>query len=387
MRFIRQFAICILTLSLIGFFVSCEEDGGGNGTGSGGQPPIIESLTAQLGTNAVDLGQTTMITVTAADPEGDTLTYIWDASAGYIDTVTAAPISGDKSGNQREIKYLETSQNVVYWTAPQVADPSVVIVWACDESNETYESLEFSYDAFSALQSAPVIQAVSCTPGHTFTHDGVDEWWLNIVCMVQDGQAGEGVSRITAQIQGGQYYNLVFDSQVNSDFRYLANPGPSVVIQMDEINNQNEVKFNAYNNYYTKSDTSYFIHFLPDSILLVYDPDAGAGELSGGVNLYYNTAPVFKWRPYPDDVGISYDDILKYEMTVRRLSDMALIWQVDSVEYTAVSADTFQAQYNYNLDFSSPLELELYEEYILVLTVIMENAWATREREFGITLP
>ena len=74
-------------------------------------PPIISNLTANP--SSVNINQTTTITCTASDPDGDPLTYDW--------TVNAGSFEGDTSGPS------------VIWRAPSTAD--IYIVVGCEVSD------------------------------------------------------------------------------------------------------------------------------------------------------------------------------------------------------------------------------------------------------------
>ena len=388
----RHFFTIALVVLLVGVFIGCNDDDSGNGTGSASQPPVISSLTSTPNTISVDLDSIAVITVVASDPENDELTFRWDATAGILDTVDSWSTGSSKSNSTRGIKELVTGKTTVYWKAPSQALNSMVIVWASDGENEVYESIEFDYQAFAPNQP-PVIEAVTATPGHIYTYDGSDDWWLSLYCKIQNGGSVGGVSRVTAQVGGGQYYNLTDDGTVSGDipgdYEFYGFPGPSIVITLDS-SNTNSIEFIAYNNYNEKADTSFLIHFLPDSIPLVYAPSApDSGIISGDVMEYYNIlTPTFQWRPYPDVDSISYDDVLRYEVQVKLLSDSSDVWSVDSADVVVADDDTLRVLYNYNQDYiNSPPELEMETSYIFILTVWMENAWATREREFRITVP
>ena len=74
-------------------------------------PPVISSLTANP--SSVDIRQTTTITCSASDPDGDSLTYDW--------TVNAGSFEGSTSGSS------------VIWRAPSAAD--IYIVVSCEVSD------------------------------------------------------------------------------------------------------------------------------------------------------------------------------------------------------------------------------------------------------------
>ena len=74
-------------------------------------PPVISSLIANP--PSVDINQTTTITCSASDPDGDSLTYDW--------TVNAGSFEGDTSGPS------------VTWRAPSTAD--IYIVVGCEVSD------------------------------------------------------------------------------------------------------------------------------------------------------------------------------------------------------------------------------------------------------------
>lgn len=74
--------------------------GGGGGDGGGGganHDPVINSLTAAA--PAVWQGGSTQITVSASDPDGDRLTYVWTSNGGSVSgsgatVIFTAPASG-----------------------------------------------------------------------------------------------------------------------------------------------------------------------------------------------------------------------------------------------------------------------------------------------------
>jgi len=65
----------LLVLLLAAAWIGCSDSD--KGTDSGNHAPVIESLTADPDTFYAD--QSTMVTVAAADPDGDMLQYLWDA--------------------------------------------------------------------------------------------------------------------------------------------------------------------------------------------------------------------------------------------------------------------------------------------------------------------
>jgi len=61
--------------------LSCGDDDN-NGTGPQTQPPVIQSVVAVPDTFNED--EITTVTVTADDPDGDSLRYSWEASASWV---------------------------------------------------------------------------------------------------------------------------------------------------------------------------------------------------------------------------------------------------------------------------------------------------------------
>ena len=80
-------AIAVLALALAVLVWSCGDDDDNNGTGSSNRPPVISALTANP--DSMPQGNITTITVTASDPDGDDLDYLWEARDTWLTSIGA----------------------------------------------------------------------------------------------------------------------------------------------------------------------------------------------------------------------------------------------------------------------------------------------------------
>ena len=332
---ISIFTVLVLSISL--FFFSCDE--GGNGTDSTNSAPIISDITANPASGLVDLEETSTLTVTASDPDGDELEYNWgDATtAGDFDTTGGA---------------------TVVWTAPDEALPSTVIVWVSDGVVSVDTSYTFDYSAFAP--GAPVIDSVYATPAHIYvaTAGTPDQWFLELFAEIADGSALSHVIRVTAEPPSGQIFNLcdngVGPDPVADDYEFNGFPGSTTKLDTGWVN------FSALNQYYEEAVDSFFIDQLCDSLPTVVAPDSVVGDI-----YCYNTGtPQFVWN--------TFSGAENYQISLSRM-DYTYIWQP-----TEAISDTTKL---YNYDGSATLiQLEINTDYIFHLRVDKGNSWAKREQ-------
>jgi hypothetical protein len=106
-------------------------------TPTGNQPPKITSLTAEATT--LLLNTETKITCNVSEPDGDVLTYKWEANGGDI---------------------TGTLNNIAVWQAPNFTGKFIVKVTVSDKDGADYKSLELSVLA----NRPPVISSLTAVP-------------------------------------------------------------------------------------------------------------------------------------------------------------------------------------------------------------------------------
>lgn len=74
--------IILLILATGLFWAGCGGDDDDNPASSGNHAPVITSMTAEPDTMAA--GETITITAVAEDSDGDSLSYSWEADAGWL---------------------------------------------------------------------------------------------------------------------------------------------------------------------------------------------------------------------------------------------------------------------------------------------------------------
>lgn len=114
----RQF-VTVIFVMLIGISGCSKDTGDTNPTGADNNAPIIErmsSIVSWVGSNI-----RAQITCDASDPDGGSLTYVWDANIGVI------------SGTGKTI----------YWTAPYPGGPYRITVIVSDGFETAIDSVGF----------------------------------------------------------------------------------------------------------------------------------------------------------------------------------------------------------------------------------------------------
>ena len=139
-----------------------------------GAPEIIE-LTAS--DSIVSINQTVDISCEAADPDGDELTYSWEASAGII----------DGSGSD------------VTWTAPAVPGTCEITCTVSDNDDSDSSTIEVEV-VFPQLKIEPAEQTIAVDEEAVFSvqlYNGVDVFALSVEIVFNNGVVGAPINSVT----------------------------------------------------------------------------------------------------------------------------------------------------------------------------------------------
>lgn len=347
---LRHIIALVLSLIFIAIFIGCEESS--NGSGSENTAPVINSLTANPPSGSVDLYETSTLTVTADDAEGDVITFTWDATAGTLDTLYGS---------------------TVVWTAPDEALQSEVIVWASDGLADV--SAVYSFDFSSFAPGPPTLDSIYATPAHIYiiTVANKDQWYMELYAGVT-ALNGSDIIRVTAEMPSGSILNLRDDGiapdVIADDNIFQGFPGGYTLVV-----DTGWVTFTAVNQYYQEVSDSFFIDILCDSLPVII-PDSVLNQqqqivpsVDGDVYEYLTGSPNFRW--------FAYTNADHYKIWVTRM-DYTVIWQP-----VTTLTDT-SAMYNYD-NSATLIQLELNNDYILHLRVDKGNSWAKRELQIRRT--
>jgi hypothetical protein len=74
--------LAVALLFALVLWAGCGDDDDNTGTGPDNQAPVISAITAEPDTFPAE--DFTTVTVTASDPDGDNLTYAWEANASWL---------------------------------------------------------------------------------------------------------------------------------------------------------------------------------------------------------------------------------------------------------------------------------------------------------------
>jgi hypothetical protein len=219
----------------------------------------------------------------------------------------------------------------------------------------------YSYDFSGFAPGAPSLDSVHATPWHIYSATAANPslWFLDLFAKVANGSATSEVIRVTAVPPSGTVLNLrndgVYPDSIANDDEWNGFPGSYTMVV-----DTGWVKFTATNQYYQSTEDSFHIDIICDSIPQVTSPDTLIGDIYG----YASGVPQFYWLTYP---GALY-----YQIAVSRM-DYTYIWQP--------SAQLNDTTALYNFDNSATLiQLELFQDYILHLSVNKGNAWAKMEQ-------
>jgi len=345
-----RFSAIILALFSFIIFIGCDNNGGG--TESVNRAPVISAITASLGNGNVDLGETSTLSVSATDADGDSLTFSWDASDGNFDII---------------------NDSVVVWTAPEEANQCEIIAWVSDGIAEDFSTYSFEFSSFAP--GPPTVDSIFATPAHLYiaTAGNQDQWYMELFARITDAN-GTGIIRVTAELPSGTILNLRDDAidpdPVAGDNEWNSFPGSyTMVIEPGWVN------FTAVNQYYEEAVDSFYVAAVCDTLPSLI-PDSTLNEtndiipaVNGEIFEFSSVTPNFRW--------FSYTNADNYEVWVTKL-DYTPLWEPD-VQLTDTSAV-------YNFDGTGDFLLLYNEtedrEYILHLKVNRGNAWAKREQVF-----
>ena len=363
MKFIKVSISILLIISCASLFFGCSEDDKGNN--SNNRAPMITGLTATPDSMGVDLEETSTLSVTASDQDGDALIITWDASAGDLSTLTGS---------------------TTIWTAPAEVLPSVVTVSVSDGDLTAAESYTFYYNDFAALIGTPTIDSVHVVPGiaRVVSPSTQIKRWLNMYARVPlDLTAENTITWLTVEASNGNVYYLKDDGTspdiTADDNQYSAIKGGNTMV-IDLM----EMPFIAYNKY-AKSDTMLFdLNFIlsEDELPTFIYPDSASGTgriVADDILAYFDGQPEFRWNAYPnaDYFEVALTDTA-YHFEIGQ-DESLIFWMPPPVPGTDTSI-----VYNYdNSAVPSLFQLSDYgvteEEYLLHLTAYVDGAWARRE--------
>ena len=360
MKYIKIFVTILLIISLNALLTGCSDD---KSNDSSNRSPVITSLTANPDSNSVDLGQTSTLTVTATDPDGDPLTIHWDASAGSVDPDTGTTIT---------------------WTAPMEVMPSAVTVSVSDGNLTAAESYTFYYDDFAALVGSPTIETVNVISGiaRIVSPSTQVQRWLQMYAKVTlDATPASDIIWLTAEASNGTVYYLRDDGSAPDitadDNEYYTVEG-GANMDVDE----GPIPFIATNKY-AKNDTMIFnlaSILSEDAFPTMVFPDTNHGEfISDDIIGYFSGTPEFVWEEYS---GADYFQVALTDTTYHFYigqPDSLIFWMPPALP----GVDTSVV---YNYDNSAVITLfeladyDLYgEEYLFHLIVNINDSWARRE--------
>jgi|GEM_PF-1689345 len=347
----QHLAALVFSLIVLALFIGCNDDGGGSG--SANTAPVISGLTANPASGSVDLYETSTLTVSASDADGDAITFTWNATAGTLDTLHGTTVE---------------------WTAPDEALPSIITVWASDGAAEVSSIYTFDFSNFTP--GAPVLDSIHATPAHLYiiTVANKTQWFMELYAGVTAVNGSE-IIRVTAEMPSGSILNLrddgVWPDVIPNDNTFEGFPGSYTMVV-----DTGWVSFNAVNQYYQEASDSFFIDVLCDSFPVVIPDSVFDNEtqiwvpsVDGDVYEYLTGTPNFRW--------FSYTSADYYQIWLTRM-DYTMVWQP-----SGTLTDT-TAMYNYD-NSATLIQLELNNDYIFHLRVDKGNSWAKRELQIRRT--
>jgi hypothetical protein len=137
-------------------------------------PEIIE-LTAS--DSIVSVNQSVDISCEAVDPDGDELTYSWEASAGVI----------------------EGSGSIVDWTAPAIYGTCGITCTVSDDDDSDSSTIEIEV-VFPKLKIEPAEQTIAVDEEAVFSvqlYNGVDVFALSVEIVFNNGVVGAPINSVT----------------------------------------------------------------------------------------------------------------------------------------------------------------------------------------------
>ena len=219
--FLQLSVIAILTIFILN---GC--DGDENGTGPSNESPVIISLIANP--TIVEINGTSIITCTANDPDGDNLTYIWEASGGSISGTGSsvnwtAPNTGgtylvsctvdDGNGGQDfEFVNIIVTENEDPVIVSLIADPTSI------EINETSLITCTAYDP-----DGDNLTYIWESSGGSISGTGSNVNWTApntggiylVSCTVDDGNGGQDFDSVDIEVTSGP--DLYFEDNFSTN--------------------------------------------------------------------------------------------------------------------------------------------------------------------------
>ena len=166
----------ILWIFPIVFLILSTACGGGTDP-SGNEPPEIIALTTS--DSIVSLNETIDITCEAVDPDGDELTYSWEASEGVI----------------------EGSGSIVAWTAPAALGTCGITCTVSDNEDSDFSTIEIEVvEIGPQLRIEPAEQTIAVDEEAVFSvqlYSGVNVFALSVEIVFNNGVVGVPINSVT----------------------------------------------------------------------------------------------------------------------------------------------------------------------------------------------